>query len=67
MIKEKNIVEKFLYFVFNLIQFNFGRCLRHRKKHTWIQKHKYSTKNDDPYIMKDLSDLSYQKKSLSTD
>lgn len=64
MIKEKHNVKKFQYFVFNLVSdvvYVIG------KKHTWIQKHKYSTKNDDPYIMKDLSDLSYQKKSLSTD
>lgn len=58
MIKEKKIVKKFLYFVFNLVSdvvYVIG------KKHTWIQKHKYSTKNDDPYIMKDLSDLIPEK------
>lgn len=41
MIKEKNIVKKFQYFVFNLVSdvvYVIG------KKHTWIQKHKYSTK-----------------------
>lgn len=64
MIKEKNIVKKFQYFVFNLVSdvvYVIGKNTRGSKNINTAQK------NDDPYIMKDLSDLSYQKKSLSTD
>lgn len=56
MIKEKNIVKKFQYFVFNLVSdvvYVIGKNTRGSKNINTAQK------NDDPYIMKDLSDLSY--------